>query len=119
MGSAMAYGRAVTMILNNVPPPPPDAPPPPRLWEAGVLEALAGDAGLEPVTTFDTSYAFEYPDAETLGRLLLAPMGLAKLAGPEREGAVRREIVEALAPYRRGDGSYRLSNEFHYVVARA
>ncbi len=28
MGSAMAYGRAVTMILNNVPPPPPDAPPP-------------------------------------------------------------------------------------------
>ncbi|HEY3672696.1 MAG TPA: class I adenylate-forming enzyme family protein [Acidimicrobiia bacterium] len=28
MGSAMAYGRAVTMILNKVPPPSPDAPPP-------------------------------------------------------------------------------------------
>jgi acyl-CoA synthetase (AMP-forming)/AMP-acid ligase II len=28
MGSAMAYGRAVTMILNDVAPPPPDAPPP-------------------------------------------------------------------------------------------
>jgi len=28
MGSAMAYGRAVTMLLNNVPPPAPDAPPP-------------------------------------------------------------------------------------------
>jgi acyl-CoA synthetase (AMP-forming)/AMP-acid ligase II len=28
MGSAMAYGRAVTMILNDVPPPAPDAPPP-------------------------------------------------------------------------------------------
>jgi acyl-CoA synthetase (AMP-forming)/AMP-acid ligase II len=28
MGSAMAYGRAVTMILNNVPPPPADGPPP-------------------------------------------------------------------------------------------
>jgi acyl-CoA synthetase (AMP-forming)/AMP-acid ligase II len=28
MGSAMAFGRAVTMILNNVPPPAPGAPPP-------------------------------------------------------------------------------------------
>jgi acyl-CoA synthetase (AMP-forming)/AMP-acid ligase II len=28
MGSAMAFGRAVSMILNNVAPPAPDAPPP-------------------------------------------------------------------------------------------
>ena len=28
MGSAMAYGRAVTMLLNHIPPPAPDAPPP-------------------------------------------------------------------------------------------
>ncbi len=28
MGSAMAFGRAVAMLLNNVPPPAPDAPPP-------------------------------------------------------------------------------------------
>ena len=28
MGSAMAYGRAVTMLLNNIPPPAPDAAPP-------------------------------------------------------------------------------------------
>ena len=28
MGSAMAYGRAVTMLLNDIPPPAPDAPPP-------------------------------------------------------------------------------------------
>jgi len=28
MGSAMAFGRAVTMLLNNIPPPAPDAPPP-------------------------------------------------------------------------------------------
>jgi acyl-CoA synthetase (AMP-forming)/AMP-acid ligase II len=28
MGSAMAFGRAVTMLLNHVPPPAPDAPPP-------------------------------------------------------------------------------------------
>jgi SAM-dependent methyltransferase len=101
------------------PPPPPDAPPPPRLWEPGVLESLATEAGLVPEITFDLGYAFEYPDEETLGRLLTAPMGLAELAGPEREPAVRREIVDALAPYRAPDGSYRLENEFHHLVTRA
>jgi SAM-dependent methyltransferase len=95
------------------------APPPPKMWEAGVLEDLASEAGLTPQSAFDTSYAFEYRDEETLGRVLAAPMGLAELAGPEREDTLRREIVEALAAYRAPDGSYRLNNEFHYLVARA
>jgi len=104
---------------SYAPPPPPDAAPPPKLWESGVLESLATEAGLAPQTAFDTSYAFEYGDEETLGRLLTAPMGLAELAGPEREPALRREIIDALAPHRAPDGSYRLNNEFHYLVARA
>jgi len=49
----------------------------------------------------------------------MAPMGLAELAGPDREEQVRREIVEVLAPYRRPDGSYRLGNEFQFLIARA
>jgi len=101
------------------PPPPADAPPPPKLWKAGVLEGLASEAGLTPESSFDTSYAFTYRDQETLGRLLTAPMGLAELAGAEREDALRREIVDALAPYRRADGSYALTNEFHYLIALA
>jgi SAM-dependent methyltransferase len=101
------------------PPPPPDAPPPPRLWERGVLEQLATEAGLTPESAFDTSYAFEYRDEEMLGRLLTAPMGLAELAGPEREPSLRREIIDAMAPYRAPDGSYRVNNEFHYLVAKA
>jgi hypothetical protein len=28
-------------------------------------------------------------------------------------------IVDGLAPYRRADGSYHLSNEYHYLIARA
>jgi SAM-dependent methyltransferase len=101
------------------PAPPPDAPPPPKLWQPGVLEDLAREAGLTPGTAFDAAYAFEYRDEETLGRLLTAPMGLAELAGRDREPALRREIVDALAPYRAADGSYRLHNQFHYLVARA
>ena len=101
------------------PAPTPDAAPAPKLSEPGVLEELASEAGLTPEDGFGTSYAFEYQDEETLGRLLIAPMGLAKLAGPEREDALRREIVDRLAPYRAPDGSYQLNNEFRYLVARA
>lgn len=101
------------------PAPPPDAPPPPRLWQRGVLEGVASDAGLTPETSFDLSYAFEYPDAETLGRLMLAPAGIGAAAGPEHEHELRAEIVEALAPYGTSGGGYHLHNEYRYLVARA
>jgi SAM-dependent methyltransferase len=100
------------------PAPPPHAPPPPKLWQPGVLEGLASEAGLEPEAAFDTSYSFEFADAESRGRLLMVPMGLAELVGPDREQQVQREIAEALAPYRRSDGSYRSGTNF-YLIARA
>jgi SAM-dependent methyltransferase len=102
-----------------LPPRPPDAPPDPDLSEPGALQALATRAGLTPESEFDASWAFEYPDAETLGRALLAVAGLATLAGPEREHELKNAIVDGLAPYRRPDGGYRLENEYHYLIARA
>ena len=48
-----------------------------------------------------------------------AVAGLATLAGPEREHELKTTIVDGLAPFRQADGSYRLSNEYHYLVARA
>jgi SAM-dependent methyltransferase len=102
-----------------LPPRPPDAPPDPDLSEPGVLEALAVEAGLTPDSEFDATWTFEYPDAETLGRAVVAVAGLAVLAGPEREHALKQAIVEGLAPYRGADGAYRLSNEYHYLIARA
>ena len=74
---------------------------------------------LTPESEFDASWAFEYPDAETLGRALVAVAGLAILAGPEREHELRTAIVDGLAAYRRPGGSYRLENEYHYLIARA
>jgi SAM-dependent methyltransferase len=103
-----------------LPPRPPDAPPDPDLSAPGALHALASRAGLAaPEREFDASWAFEYPDAETLGRALLAVAGLATLAGPEREHELKNAIVDGLASYRRSDGSYRLENEYHYLIARA
>jgi SAM-dependent methyltransferase len=102
-----------------LPPRPPDAPPDPDLSEPAALQALATRAGLTPESEFDATWALEYPDAETLGRALLAVAGLAILAGPEREHELKNAIVDSLAAYRRLAGSYRLENEYHYLIARA
>jgi SAM-dependent methyltransferase len=101
------------------PPRPADAPADPDLSQPGALRALATEAGLTPDDQFDATWASEYPDEETLARALVAVAGLATLVGPEREHELTTAIVEGLAPYRRADGSYRLSNEYHYLVARA
>lgn len=45
--------------------------------------------------------------------------GIAELVGPSREDELKAAIVEGLAPYRADDGSYRLRNQYHYLIARA
>jgi SAM-dependent methyltransferase len=102
-----------------LPPRPPDAPPEPEFGKPGVLEEMATEAGLEPGQAFDITWAYEYPDAETLGRAIMAPAGIAVLVGPEREAEVRPAIVEGLAPFRTEQGSYRLQNEFRCLIAHA
>jgi hypothetical protein len=102
-----------------LPPRPADAPPDPDLSQPGLLRELALLAGLAPETEFDETWAFEYPDAETLGRAMLAVAGLAVIAGPGRVRELERAIVDGLASYRQADGSYRLANAYHYLIARA
>jgi SAM-dependent methyltransferase len=108
-----------TIARPFLPPRPPEAPPDPDLAQPGVLEALASEAGLTPDTSFDTAWAFHYRDDDALGAALLAPAGLAALAGPDRENDVKTAIVAGLAPFRQPDGSYRLENEYHFLIARA
>ncbi len=102
-----------------LPPRPPETRPDPDLSQPGALEALAVEASLAPESEFDATWVIEYPDAQTLGRAMIAVAGLAVLAGPEREPELTTAIVDGLSPYRPEDGSYRLSNEFHYLIARA
>lgn len=107
------------VVRPYMPSPPRDAPAPPPLWKPGVLEELAAEAGLTPREAYDFGFAYEYPDDETLGRLLMAPAGIASLVGLDREEGVRARIVEALSPYRTPHGGYRLHNEYRYLVAGA
>jgi hypothetical protein len=107
------------VIRPFLPPRPPDAPAEPDLSAPGVLEDIARAAGLTPAGTFDVSWAYEFADDEELGRGMVAPAGIAELVGPAHEQDVRRQMVDALAPFRADDGRYRLENEFHFVIARA
>jgi SAM-dependent methyltransferase len=107
------------IVRPFLPPRPPDAPPDPDLSQPGILAAIAIDAGLTPEDEFDTTWAYDYPDEEMLGRAAVAVAGLAVLVGPEREHEIKRAIVDGLAPYRSADGRYRLSNEYHFLIARA
>jgi hypothetical protein len=65
------------------------------------------------------TWALEYPDDATLGRAMVAVAGLAVIAGHDREDELKRAVIDGLAAYRRPDGSYRLSNEYRYLIARA
>jgi SAM-dependent methyltransferase len=99
------------------PPRPADAPPEPDYSAPGVLEEIATQAGLTPEQAFDASWAFEFPDEETMTRALTAPAGLAVLVG-EREPEFKQALVDGLARYRTTDGGYQLSNTYHYLIAR-
>ena len=88
-------------------------------WRPGIVEELAGQAGLAVAESFDTTWAYQYASADALCDAMLAAGGAAMVAGPEREPELREAILSALAHCRQPDGSYRVSNEWHTVVARA
>jgi SAM-dependent methyltransferase len=106
------------IIRPFAPPRPADAPVEPDYSAPGVLEEIAKNAGLTPEQAFDASWAFTFGDEDMLKRALVAPMGIALLVG-DREPEVEKAIAEGLAKHRMPDGSYRLSNQYHFLIARA
>jgi hypothetical protein len=102
-----------------VPPRTADAPPEPDYAEPGLLEELAVRAGLRTDNAFDIGWAFEFRNEDTLKRALVAPMGVALLAGPDQEQAFKNAIAKGLAKRGTPDDGYRLHNEYHYPIAHA
>ena len=112
--------EAVKAIIRPYfPPRPEDARPEPDYSKPGVLEDIASKAGLDPESACDTTWSYEFPDEETVRRALIAPAGIAVLVGPDRENEVKHAIVRGLAKNRALDGTYRLRNTFHSLIARA
>jgi SAM-dependent methyltransferase len=100
-----------------MPPPPPGAPGPFALSQPGALASLARDAGLEPAGERDVQTVWEYPDDDTLLRGMLSAGPAVRAIAHAGESRARDAVLEAVAPYRAPDGSYRLHNVFRYVVA--
>jgi SAM-dependent methyltransferase len=96
----------------------PGAPAPPDLAEPGALEGIAAAAGLTPTVAYDVRWAYVYEDDDALLRGMLSAGGVGDAAGP-REGEIAAALLEALAPFRAADGTYRLENEWHTLLATA
>ena len=89
-----------------------ELPPDGALRQAGGLENLFRDGGLEVVATGIVDVPWEAPDDETLvaGVLLGEPAERAEFA---------RVVVAAAQPFRTASGGYRLVNRFRFAVGRA
>lgn len=109
-----AYLAALGTLL---PAPPPGAPGPYALSGDGALESLAARAGLVATARGSVSCPWVYPDEATALRGLLSSGPAIRAAQHAGEAAVRDAVLAAIAPFRRPDGWYRLSNTFRYVVA--
>ena len=96
----------------------PSAPPPPDLAEPGALEGIAAAAGLTPADAFDVSWAYAYADDDALTRGLLSAGGVGLAAG-KQEPELRRALIDVLEPFRTEDGTYRLENTWHVLIATA
>jgi SAM-dependent methyltransferase len=95
----------------------PAGPPVEPFIETAELEALARAAGLEPQTTFETDWSWDYPDRDTMLRGLLSP-GLSALAVENvGEETVKDALIAALEPYATTAGGYRLENSVRCMVA--
>ena len=112
LGAVIAALRA----LRSPAPPGPAAPP---LGQPGVLEDLMRRAGLAVARAGEVEAPYEVPDRPTLERALLASGGAVAAMEHSGEAAARAAVVDAAAPFRRPDGSYRFDNRFRYLVAQA
>jgi SAM-dependent methyltransferase len=101
-----------------MPPPPPGAPGPFALSDESKLKALASAAGLTPIAVVDVECPWGYPslDIALRGMLSAGPAERAvRNSGMER---ARDAVANAIAPYRKPSGEYRLNNKFRYLIAR-
>jgi SAM-dependent methyltransferase len=112
-------GGWIAAIGKSLPPPPPGAPGPWALSPPGALEALLGQAGQAAQDASTMNVVMAFPDDATALRGLLSAGVAVRAIRAVGEDAMQRAAREALAPHRRADGTYRLRNEFRYVVARS
>jgi SAM-dependent methyltransferase len=111
-------GGWIAAIGRSLPPPPPGAPGPWALSAPGALEALLAQAGLTAQASGAANVVMRFADEATAVRGLLSAGVAVRAIRTVGEEAMQHAARDALAPFRQPDGTYRLDNEFRFVVAR-
>ena len=113
----MEAAALVTALKPLLPPPPPGSPGPFALSDENSLKTFAEGAGLTALKVSDVPCEWHYPDLHTALRGLGSSGVAAKAAEYAGVEAVDKAHEAALAPFRRGDGSYRLGASFRWLLA--
>jgi beta-phosphoglucomutase-like phosphatase (HAD superfamily)/SAM-dependent methyltransferase len=107
---------------GHMPPPEPGAPGIFGMGEPGRIRELVTAAGFGEPEREEIAFEFRYADSDDLWDSIVrlaGPLARAIMALPEDERqATRAAILENLAPYRNGDGSYAAPAATWAVVAR-
>ncbi|MEU5596113.1 methyltransferase domain-containing protein [Streptomyces sp. NPDC020298] len=93
----------------------------PAQWHPALrddLEEVAQRAGLKPDGSGRVACPFGYADLDSAARGLMSTGLLDPAVAATDRDRVDKELVEALHPYRRGDGTVWMPNIFRYLIAR-
>ncbi len=119
----ISLGAEATRRLAGMPPRQPDALDPFRLADASILTRALEGAGFSNISTEDVEVSFEFASADEFARFrhdVSAPLrAVLERCTPEVRERIAQATAEATAPYRRADGSLRISNISICVAARA
>jgi SAM-dependent methyltransferase len=107
------------MAVGSLLPVKPAGAPGFALSQDGALQDLAREAGLEPRRMTDVQCVLEYPDEPTALRGLLSCGTAVRAIQAAGDDRVKRVVLKALAPFRRPDGGYTLTDTYRYLVAKA
>lgn len=104
-------------VLALLPPPSAAAPAAPPLSQPGAIEAIMEAARLQPTSSGDVDCDFTYRDVATAWRAISSAGGVVRAIRHAGEPAVRKAVEDTFGPFTRADGSVRLRNRFHWVMA--
>jgi SAM-dependent methyltransferase len=114
----MPAAALVAALRPLLPPPPPGAPGPFALSNEAALREFAEAAGLESKEIFDVESPFRYASLEDGIRGLGSSGVAARARHASGDEAVDRAHAEALAAFRRSDGSYFIPATFRCLFAQ-
>ena len=113
----MEAAGIVAALKPLLPPPPPGAPGPFALSNVDRLRQFAKEGGLEATDVIDVECPWLYPDAETALKGLSSSGVAAKGIMTVGQAAVDQAYANAIAPFRKTDGSFRIGATFKVLLA--